>query len=65
MRGGNRVHARSEYERDRLSVALCGSYSQHGLTFGDASTENYAKINCKNCLKLIEEENARLGAGVK
>lgn len=57
MRGGNRVHARVE---PGSAYSLCGNTSPYGLTFGDTGFH----VDCKNCLALIADENARLRAGV-
>lgn len=66
MRGGNKVHARGDVH---IARALCGANSEYGLKFGDKDTYGDGgpdlPIDCKNCLKLIDEENARLRAGVK
>jgi len=57
-----KVHARNK-GIGPCGPALCSATSPHGLNFGDGP---YAfPVTCKNCLKMIDEENARLRAGVE
>lgn len=61
MRGGNKVHARADGIDSPCGPALCGANSHFGLRF---ISRYEIAINCKNCLKLIEEENAKLRTGI-
>lgn len=65
MRGGNKVHARGI--PNPYGIALCGASSPHGLMFAVGTFDDDGPplpVNCKNCLKLIAEDDARLRAGI-